>query len=183
MCIASNFGGAICNLKTNLTLENTYFENNKADYGQPIYNMYGNIKITGCTFTKNETAYTLYRPHSGAIINELVDSFTGTNNKFIDADSLVNHKSDIDGFSGKVTENNNIFKDIYTFACVYKGLLNGVEYQDICNYLLFSVSNDGTYLPLNSKSFVDDGESEYVKVSISFSDKSYHSNPKQQDIL
>ena len=122
----SDFGGAICNLKTNSTITNTKFINNYAEhYGGSIYNMYGNIVLSNNIFNKTQAET------GGSIFNRFSDSFELSNNQFIDS------KADeegaivfIDGDNVKVTEKGNTYDNTYVLL-VYGNVYNIDFYESV----------------------------------------------------
>ena len=99
----SNFGGAICNLKSNSTISNSEFINNYAtNYGGSIYNMYGIFIISSSNFTNS------YAGSGGSIFNRLSDSFKLSNNRFKNSTADKGPIVFIDGDKVDVVENNNI---------------------------------------------------------------------------
>ena len=128
----SDFGGAICNLKTNSTVTNTKFINNYAEhYGGSIYNMYGNIVLSNNIFNKTQAET------GGSIFNRFSDSFELSNNQFIDS------KADeegaivfIDGDNVKVTEKGNTYDNTYVLL-VYGNVYN-IDYYESVPVIKFS---------------------------------------------
>lgn len=98
----SDFGGAICNLKCNSTIHDSKFINNDATYyGGSIYNMYGSV-VFASNFFNNSHAES-----GGSIFNRLSDSFTLTNNRFINSTADEGPIVFIDGGNVNVIEDAN----------------------------------------------------------------------------
>ncbi|WP_295610013.1 Ig-like domain repeat protein [uncultured Methanobrevibacter sp.] len=104
----SEFGGAICNLKTVSTISNSEFTNNHAThYGGSIYNMYGSMVLTGNVF--NST----HADSGGSIFNRLTDSFILSNNRFTDSTANEGQIVYVDGKKVKVVQSGNIYDSSY----------------------------------------------------------------------
>ena len=138
----SFFGGAICNLKSNLTLLDSLFRRNSAlYYGGSIYNVYGYIGVQGNIFEDSHADSS-----GGAICSRLSDYMYLNNNTFVNSTSSYGHIIFVDGDEGSVEEKNNVYQQLYNLVCLYRGTLNGEDYAAISNYLTFSVSNNGIYI-------------------------------------
>ena len=107
----SNFGGAICNLRTNSSIVDVEFINNDATYyGGSIYNMYGNIVIADSKFINSHANYS-----GGSIFNRISDSFSLINNRFVDSTADEGPIVFIDGDKVNVVENGNAYDNSYVF--------------------------------------------------------------------
>ena len=136
------FGGAICNLKTNLTLTQSNFTNNLAkNYGGVIYNMYGVSNINNNIFF-NSTAY----DNGGTLSSYLAKHLNISNNTFELSTAATGQMIYFDGENGTLIENNNIYRNLYYLLCVYNAQLDGNGFTLPSNFLTFSVSNDGNYI-------------------------------------
>lgn len=104
----SDFGGAICNLKTNSTISNCEFAENSAQYyGGSIYNMYGTVELTSNIFNgSNATS-------GGSIFNRLSDSFKLVKNRFINSTANTGDIVFIDGDNVNVVQNGNVYDSSY----------------------------------------------------------------------
>ncbi len=138
----SNFGGAVCNLKTNSSIAFTEFINNDAKYyGGSIFNMYGTTDIQRNNFINSHAGGS-----GGSIFNRMSDSFYLLNNLFINSTANYGAMVFIDGDNSRIVEKGNVYKDIFNLVAVYRTSLNGAEKTFLSNYLTFSVSNNGEYL-------------------------------------
>lgn len=100
----SDFGGAICNLKTDSVISNSEFINNNVQfYGGSIYNMYGSISLTENKFTNS------FASSGGSIFNRLSDSFTLAKNNFVNSTAYEGDIVFIDGDKVNVNQNGNVF--------------------------------------------------------------------------
>ncbi len=127
----SDFGGAICNLKSNSTVTNTKFINNHAEYyGGSIYNMYGNIVLSKNIFNKTQAET------GGSIFNRFSDSFELSNNQFVDSKADEGVIVFIDGDNVKVTENGNTYDNTYVLL-VYGNVYN-IDYYESVPVIKFS---------------------------------------------
>lgn len=165
----SYFGGAICNLKTNLTLVGTEFIDNSATYyGGSLFNMYGVIDIRNNNFINTHAGGS-----GGAIFNRISDVLNLETNIFINSTAIYGHAVFVDGNNNTVFENQDTFRDLYNLICVYRGTLNGKEQTVYSNYLTFSVSNDGYFItPLIDETTQPTSYNSYAKFSISVVGKS-----------
>jgi C1A family cysteine protease len=106
----SDFGGAICNLKTDSSIRGSEFINNTAlYYGGSIYNMYGNVVLKGNSFKDTHAA------SGGTIFNRLSDSFTLTNNRFTDSTANDGDIIFIDGDKVNVVQSGNTYDTSLVF--------------------------------------------------------------------
>ncbi|MBE6497842.1 MAG: hypothetical protein E7Z81_06145 [Methanobrevibacter sp.] len=104
----SDFGGAICNLKADLTIKNSDFINNYAThYGGSIYNMYGSVALTGNNFNNTRAS------SGGSVFNRLSDSFNLKNNKFTLSTADEGELVFIDGNKVDVVESGNTYDSSY----------------------------------------------------------------------
>ena len=133
----SDFGGAICNLKTVSTISDSEFTNNHATYyGGSIYNMYGSMALTGNVFTNT------HADSGGSIFNRLSDSFTLSNNRFTDSTANEGKIVYVDGKKVKVVQSGNVYDSSY--ALLENGNLYDIDYYKsvpLINYVSESVES------------------------------------------
>lgn len=141
------FGGAICNLNSGLNVTSNIFTDNYADYyGGSIYNMFGNVNLIGNSFSNSRA-----KVSGGAIITRFANSFNINSNSFIMTYAQNGPVIFIDGDEDSVTiQSNNIYSDVYKFMAVYRGLLDGTNFEAQTNNLTFSISSDGNYISVQS---------------------------------
>ena len=140
------FGGSICNLNSGLNISSSEFDDDHAEYyGGSIYNMFGDVNLVNNRFYNSWAGVS-----GGAIIARFSNSFNINSNSFIRTYAKSGPVIFIDGDEDYVhiIENNNVYRDLYNFVAVYRGLLNGNKVEATSNYLTFSVSSDGTYIPV-----------------------------------
>ena len=156
------FGGSICNLNSGLNVSHSEFDDDHAEYyGGSIYNMFGYVNLIGNNFYNSWAGVS-----GGAIIARFSNSFEINSNTFIRTYAKSGPVIFIDGDEDYVhiLENNNIYRDIYGFVAVYTGLLDGNKVEATSNYLTFSVSNDGTFIPVQSDDSTQNNQ--YVDLKI-----------------
>ena len=137
------FGGAICNLNSDLNLLSSGFTDDYAEYyGGSIYNMYGNINLVANSFYNSRA-----KVSGGAIIARFSNSFNISSNSFVRTYAQNGPVIFIDGDEDYVQiDDDNVFRDVYRFVAVYRGFLDGNEIEASSNYITFSVSSDGNYI-------------------------------------
>jgi C1A family cysteine protease len=128
----SDFGGAICNLRTDSKILNSEFLNNDAVYfGGSIYNMYGNIIINN-----NRFANTHANRSGGSIFNRISDSFELLNNEFVNSAADAGHFIFIDGGKVNVVQRGNVYDTSYVF--IEYGNIYDIEYYQSVPLLDYS---------------------------------------------
>ena len=131
----SDFGGAICNLKTDSSISSSEFINNTATYyGGSIYNMYGNVALNSNKFTNTHAV------SGGTIFNRLSDSFTLSNNQFTDSTAYDGDIIFIDGNKVNVVQKGNVYDTsliLLKYGNVYEN--DYPESVPIINYIAESV--------------------------------------------
>ena len=140
------FGGSICNLNSGLNISSSEFDDDHAEYyGGSIYNMFGDVNLVNNRFYNSWAGVS-----GGAIIARFSNSFNINSNYFIRTYAKSGPVIFIDGDEDYVhiIENNNIYRDLYNFVAVYRGSLNGNKVEATSNSLTFSVSSDGSYIPV-----------------------------------
>ena len=116
----SDFGGAICNLNSNLIINNIIFDNNAATFmGGVIFNDRGNI------YSKNSHFQYSHANSGGAIYSRIYDSVTLTNTTFYNSE---------DNFGHTVFRENNTIYD-----------LNSNQAVPLINYVPESQTNVPSY--------------------------------------
>ena len=173
---AAYFGGAICNLNSNLNVSSCQFTNDYAEYyGGSIYNMYGNVNLTNSYFYNSRA-----KSSGGAIMERFSSSFNINQNTFIKTYAQYGPVIFVDGDEEPVSiqANNNTYRDVYRLVAVYKGSFDGNEVEAASNYLTFSVSSDLNYLPAESDSTILNNQ--YVDLKIILPDGS---NLKQTHLV
>ena len=117
----SDFGGAICNLKTVSTISDSEFTNNHATYyGGSIYNMYGSMILTRNVFNKT------HADSGGSIFDRLTDSFTLSNNRFTDSTANEGQIVYVDGKKVNVVQSGNVYDSSY--ALLKYGNIYDIDY-------------------------------------------------------
>lgn len=142
------YGGAVCNLHSDLKISLSQFINNYAQYyGGSIYNMYSEVNVTGNSFSNSRAA-----SRGGAIITRFADSFTFNSNNFTRTFAQEGPVIFVDGDEDRVSQSDNVVREIYRFVAVYEGSLNGEDVVAESNRLTFSVASDENYLPAQGDS-------------------------------
>lgn len=131
----SDFGGAICNLKTDSSISDCEFINNYAVYyGGSIYNMYGSFTLNRNVFNSSHAG------SGGSIFNRLSDSFNLLNNRFINSKADEGDIVFIDGDKVNVVEKGNSYDSSYVF--IKYGNVYDIDYYEsvpIINYIAESI--------------------------------------------
>ena len=121
----SDFGGAICNLRTNSSISHTEFKDNEATYyGGSIYNMYGNIALDKNYFINS------HAESGGSIFNRISDSFSLQNNNFINSTAEKGPVIFIDGGKVNVVQSGNVYDDSCEFI-LYGNIYDVDYYQSV----------------------------------------------------
>ncbi|RAP46964.1 MAG: hypothetical protein BZ136_06900 [Methanosphaera sp. rholeuAM74] len=116
----TNVGGSIYAMRSNITIANTTFTENRAVSGGAIYNAFGLMNVSDCVFYKNE-AHSFY---GGAIYN------TGTTT----TENSIYYANDAHYEGGAIT-NTHIFNSInctfeQNFAGVSGGVIENTAFDD-----------------------------------------------------
>lgn len=147
---SADFGGAICTLKCDSTIDNSKFTANEAVYyGGSIYNMYGKITLTGNGFKNTQARI------GGSIFNRFSNSFSLTNNQFTDSTANTGDIVFIDGGDANVVEKNNNYDNS-------KVLIKYGNIYDIDHYESVPLINYSAELPESMPSFYDSRKYGYV---------------------
>ena len=171
------FGGAICNLHSDLEVISCSFTNNYAQYyGGSIYNMYSTVTLTGNDFYNSRAA-----SRGGAIITRYADSFTFNSNTFIKTFAPEGPVIFVDGDEETVKYSNNDLKEVYWIQAIYEGSLNGGKVRAASNILTFSISSDGNYLSAHGYGFIP--QNSYVDFNIASGAVNTPLNQKNQIIF
>ena len=130
----SDFGGAICNLKTNSTISDSEFINNYAIYyGGSIYNMYGSFALTRNNFNNSHAG------SGGSIFNRLSDSFNILNNRFTNSTAGEGHIIFIDGDKVNVVEKGNSYDNSVMF--LKYGNIYDIDYYESVPLIYYSAES------------------------------------------
>lgn len=171
------FGGAICNLHSDLEVVSCSFTNNYAQYyGGSIYNMYSTVTITGNDFYNSRAS-----SRGGAIITRYADSFTFNSNTFIKTFAPEGPVIFVDGDEELVSYSDNDLKEVYWIQAIYEGSLNGGKVRAASNILTFSISSDGNYLSAHGYGFIP--QNSYVDFNIASGAVNTPLNQKNQIIF
>ena len=105
----SYFGGSICTLNTELSIEDNSFYNSSAEYyGGSIYTIYGSIAIGDSLFSDS------YGQYGGSIYIRSPHTISNiTNNLFLNSKGKKGPRIYLDGYYGEITESGNVFEDEY----------------------------------------------------------------------
>jgi len=157
----SQFGGAICNLASNLTVGSSIFLNNSAEsYGGAINNMYGSLNIHDSFFNCSNA----YR--GGAVCSELSDDLTFTNNVFLNSTARQAGIIATDCLRESIVDVGNHYENIYHVYIEYHGYFDEKNVTLKSNVLDYVVSNTGNYLNGYGDNALDGDYHDFIKINI-----------------
>ena len=161
----ASYGGAISNLESDLRVSACKFINNSAGIGGAIYNIYGIAQVRNSFFNNSHADV------GGAICCMLSSSLVFTGNVFLNTTSGTGPAIYVLYSGNDVVESENHFEDVYKMYIEYAAYVNGekiIVKSKVLNYIL---SNTGTFL--NSYPNFDDYGDSSDLVKLVFSDPDY----------
>ena len=174
----SYFGGSICSLNTDLSINNNNFYKSSAEYyGGSIYFLYGTLDINGSLFSNS------YGQYGGSIYIRSPQTIKNiTNNQFLFSQGIRGPRIYIDQYYGEISNSGNVYTDEYEEKGLFSDYGMGISFESneglvpLIHYYPSNESLPSFYDPRGGGDSEDDYEDEDDDSDIAVKDQGIGGN-------